>query len=44
MSQGDGKGQREGPTFAERKKGEPGNSELICLTLINGKIGQCIIK
>lgn len=33
-----------GPKFAERKKEEPGNSKLICLTLINGKIIEHIIK
>lgn len=33
-----------GPVFTERKKEEPGNSELICLTLINGKIIKGLFK
>jgi len=36
--------EEKGPIFTERKKEEPGNSKLICLTLINGKIIEQIIK
>lgn len=31
---------KRGPVFIERKKEQPGNSKLICLTLINGKITE----